>query len=641
MQIIKTPVTKAPATKAPAEQPPKDQPSRTITTRRGASDLYYRLRNLIIRAALRVVTFFSPSISALVARIDSSPGIPVPDPCVPYWLVPPSPIATHGSGSEAVLPEYADVVIIGSGITGTAVARTLLDWGRDHTPAGKEGKERLRVVMLEARETCSGATGRNGGHINPILYLEYDGLKQRYGIEIAKKIIRFRLAHKTQLLAVAEEEGLLEDSQGREVEAFDVYHSSKFYQAAKKKLATYRADLPVESADFKVHEGKEVIKDLQLSNRTVGCLSTRAGAIHPYRLVTGILSRLLSEYSSSFHLFTHTPCTAVSSSPDEAATEELYRVTTPKGIIKTPHVIHATNGWASHLLPGMRGKIIPARGVVAALRPPNGLGDSPGPTLPDSDSGLSWGSGSESWAGTRSFVFFPEEDAHTYDYLTQQQQRPEGEEPKSEEKKRMYPPPEGEMMLGAVVGQGNSVLTELGCADDRVWNEGTGEYLKHALDRYFDVGGAKDAEKGRHEQEQEDDGKGENVKRIWGGILGVSADLKPWVGRIPCSVSGRGAPRECGPKWGTDVASTWLAAPGEWMAAGYSGEGMVHAWMSGKALAYMVLGLDKDTVGRAEKETSLEGGEDIEEWFPHVYRFSEERWERTGVEDLIAAFLMD
>lgn len=54
------------------------------------------------------------------------------------------------------------------------------------------------------------------------------------------------------------------------------------------------------------------------------------------------------------------------------------------------------------------------------------------------------------------------------------------------------------------------------------------------------------------------------------------------------------------------------------------GEGMVHAWQSGKALAYMVLGLDK-------------GG--VLDSLPEVFRISEERWKDVEIEDLIASFL--
>ena len=101
---------------------------------------------------------------------------------------------------------------------------------------------------------------RNGGHITPTLYSEYEDLKKQYGMEIAKKIIRFRLSHLPELLAVAEEEDLLQDSQCREVEAFDVFHDATLYETTKAQLSAYRKDLPEESINYRTYEGFECIK---------------------------------------------------------------------------------------------------------------------------------------------------------------------------------------------------------------------------------------------------------------------------------------------------------------------------------------------------------------------------------------------
>jgi len=63
-----------------------------------------------------------------------------------YWHREPSAKLTgHHTSSE--LPQLADVVVVGSGITGVFAAQELIDAGRN-------------VIMLEAREACWGATGR-------------------------------------------------------------------------------------------------------------------------------------------------------------------------------------------------------------------------------------------------------------------------------------------------------------------------------------------------------------------------------------------------------------------------------------------------------------------------------------------------
>jgi hypothetical protein len=131
----------------------------TLSISRTGSILWHArhtLRNLLIRFVVRALSLMFPSVDALMKRIRSSPGLPISNPSISYWSIPPSPISRHGTDPGSVLPEYADVVIIGSGITGTSFARTLLDHNADH---GNQGQP-LQVVMLEARDTCSGATGR-------------------------------------------------------------------------------------------------------------------------------------------------------------------------------------------------------------------------------------------------------------------------------------------------------------------------------------------------------------------------------------------------------------------------------------------------------------------------------------------------
>ena len=69
------------------------------------------------------------------------------------------------------------------------------------------------------------------------------------------------------------------------------------------------------------------------------------------------------------------------------------------------------------------------------------------------------------------------------------------------------------------------------------------------------------------------------VKALWTGIMGFSADLQPWVGRVPHAVSDRAVlPPMPIPTHRSltsasllekDVAVRSLAAPGEWVSAGF------------------------------------------------------------------------
>jgi hypothetical protein len=77
------------------------------------------------------------------------PTLPRANPTISAWQDPPDVIADIRSTNE--LPGSADIVVIGSGISGASVAFDLLT---------RDGS--LKMVMLEARQACSGATGRNG-----------------------------------------------------------------------------------------------------------------------------------------------------------------------------------------------------------------------------------------------------------------------------------------------------------------------------------------------------------------------------------------------------------------------------------------------------------------------------------------------
>ena len=81
--------------------------------------------------------------------ISISPNLPRPNPTASYWQNPPDSIANLQSSPQ--IPTYADVVVVGSGISGSSIAYNLLEKQPD-----------LSVVLLEARQAASGASGRNG-----------------------------------------------------------------------------------------------------------------------------------------------------------------------------------------------------------------------------------------------------------------------------------------------------------------------------------------------------------------------------------------------------------------------------------------------------------------------------------------------
>jgi len=65
------------------------------------------------------------------------------------------------------------------------------------------------------------------------------------------------------------------------------------------------------------------------------------------------------------NLQTSTPVTSIT--PTHAPSEPAWVVTTARGSIRCHTIIHTTNGYASALVPEMKGKIVPVKGMVARL----------------------------------------------------------------------------------------------------------------------------------------------------------------------------------------------------------------------------------------------------------------------------------
>jgi len=82
----------------------------------------------------------------------SRSGLPTSSSTKSFWHSQPSKLLL-GHRTTADLPTSADIVIVGSGISGASAAYYLREasYSKD-----------LNVVMLEAREACWGATGRVG-----------------------------------------------------------------------------------------------------------------------------------------------------------------------------------------------------------------------------------------------------------------------------------------------------------------------------------------------------------------------------------------------------------------------------------------------------------------------------------------------
>ena len=105
---------------------------------------------------VRLVKFLNCSFDVMWRRIpDSEAWVELSETIskTPYWLTAENPIADHPWTTNPVvpLPEQAEVVVVGAGFGGAAVA---YHWSKHGTAP---------LVILERDQAASGSAGRNGG----------------------------------------------------------------------------------------------------------------------------------------------------------------------------------------------------------------------------------------------------------------------------------------------------------------------------------------------------------------------------------------------------------------------------------------------------------------------------------------------
>jgi glycine/D-amino acid oxidase-like deaminating enzyme len=270
----------------------------------------------------------------------------------------------------------------------------------------------------------------------------------------------------------------------------------------------------------------------------------------PYRLLTAVLASLREEFSDRFTIETNTPVLSVQLQDDELVYPHLVR--TSRGSIRAKHVIHCTNGYSSHLIPGLVGNLYPLRGTMSTQKL--------GPDFPPAGHKMSW---SQVSLGT-----YDAKTGHTHLGLYYAQQNAKT----------------GDMFLGGESQSLNGLLT----SDDSNVADDARQSLTSAAPKIW-----KDAAPTK-------------ALNVWSGIMGFTADGMPIVGKLPHDLTGR-------------------SGSGEWIAAGFNGHGMDKCWLTGEAIARMVLG-EKDVPG-----------------FPKAYLLSDDRvksWSPEGAAETLMDHIM-
>ncbi|KAL0942939.1 uncharacterized protein CTRU02_200825 [Colletotrichum truncatum] len=300
-------------------------------------------------------------VNVIKTYITQDPGLPRANPTASYWQHVPHELSNVKS---AQLPADTDIAVIGSGITGASVTKTLL-----------EKDPSARITVFEARTLCSGATGRNGGQLATNAGEAYFELKERFGSYMAGKIAAFTFMTCDRMREIIAQYAPV-DSEYREVTKVRAFLDKLSFAKMKNSIAQMEADHPSLKGVYKIIDSETLLKTHGVHG-AVGGVTLPAAAMWPYRIVSNIFHALLSEYPDRLSIETNTPVMSVERVGGK------YILTTPRGQTTAGKVVYCTNGYTGHLLPKMRGLLFPVRGTMSV--------QDLGPNVPNKGASESFG----------------------------------------------------------------------------------------------------------------------------------------------------------------------------------------------------------------------------------------------------------
>jgi glycine/D-amino acid oxidase-like deaminating enzyme len=147
------------------------------------------------------------------------------------------------------LPTDRDFIIIGSGITGLAVTKTLL---KRHPTA--------TVTVLEARALCSGATGRNGGQMAANAGEQYENLAETHGAQTAGEIVDFTFRNLEMMQELIIENDAEELAEMQSLRKLRVFLTRGKFDDFKKSIARLEADHPSKKGLYTILDADTVVR---------------------------------------------------------------------------------------------------------------------------------------------------------------------------------------------------------------------------------------------------------------------------------------------------------------------------------------------------------------------------------------------
>ncbi len=257
----------------------------------------------------------------------------------PFWPVTaPAPPQTEALREDI----NCDVVVVGAGFTGLRAALDLAESGSD-------------VVVLEAGEIGHGASGRNGGQVNPMLPVQVpEDLRKAVGDRYFERMAEVSLQSADDLFDLIKSYQI--PCEARRHGWLRVNHTEAMRVSAESAARAWNAH----GADFEFLGAEDTRRLTGAPGYRSAVLSRRGGAVQPLALVRGLARVALSAGARIF---------SKSSVTTKKRTASGWELTANGHRVNAQVVIIATNGYTGALVPGLRSSIMPLISIQMGTDP--------------------------------------------------------------------------------------------------------------------------------------------------------------------------------------------------------------------------------------------------------------------------------
>jgi glycine/D-amino acid oxidase-like deaminating enzyme len=233
---------------------------------------------------------------------------------------------------------HCEVAVVGGGFTGLSTALHLAEAG-------------ARVTLLEAQEVGFGASGRNGGQVNPGLKATPDRIERDFGARLGARINAFAGAAPEFVFKLI----------ARHAISCDARRNGTLRAAITERQAEQLRDLGLQwlrrQAPVEILEGTAVSRATGTARYALALLDRRGGDLNPLSFARG-LARAAMAAGATLH--------GNSRVLTLSKTAAGWVLRSAEGCLHARQVVLATNGYTDSLWPGLEQSVVPVFGAIAA-----------------------------------------------------------------------------------------------------------------------------------------------------------------------------------------------------------------------------------------------------------------------------------